>query len=171
VCGVFGAAAAAARLRGLGRAVTGHALGIAGSLRASPWSSPTAGTVCTQGPPLSGILAASVAAHGGTGPATLPKAASASSPRLPLALDPRFVARRSRLPLGDPRSPSAVPGACHARAHRRGPPAPWQGDASIPTTSRRSSYGCRHPRSRSCWSGAKGARTPMTPSSASHGVA
>ncbi len=75
VCGVFGAAAAAARLRGLGRAVTGHALGIAGSLASGileyladgSETKPLHAGAAAQ----AGILAASVAAHGGTGPATV----------------------------------------------------------------------------------------------------
>jgi 2-methylcitrate dehydratase PrpD len=75
VCGVFGAAAAAARLRGLGSAATAHALGIAGSLASGILEYLADGS---QTKPLhagaaarAGLLAASVAAHGGTGPATV----------------------------------------------------------------------------------------------------
>ncbi len=75
VCGVFGAAAAAARLRGLETAVIAHALGIAGSLAGGIFeyladgaeTKPLHAGAAAQ----AGLLAASVAAHGGTGPATV----------------------------------------------------------------------------------------------------
>jgi len=75
VCGVFGAAIAAAKLRGLGRLQTVQALGIAGSLASgifeyladgSETKPVHAGTAAQAG-----LVAASLAAHGGTGPASV----------------------------------------------------------------------------------------------------
>ncbi|MET0152793.1 MAG: MmgE/PrpD family protein [Candidatus Binatia bacterium] len=75
VCGVFGAAAATARLRGLAPAAMAQALGIAGSLASGIFEYLADGS---ETKPLhagaaaqAGLLAASVAAHGGTGPATV----------------------------------------------------------------------------------------------------
>ena len=75
VCGVFGATVAAARLRGLGSAETSQALGIAGSLASGIFEYLADGS---ETKPLhagaaaqAGIFAASIAAHGGSGPATV----------------------------------------------------------------------------------------------------
>jgi 2-methylcitrate dehydratase PrpD len=75
VCGVFGAAAAAARLRGLDVERTTQALGIAGSLAAGLMEFLADGS---QTKPLhagwaahGGVLAAALAAHGATGPASV----------------------------------------------------------------------------------------------------
>jgi 2-methylcitrate dehydratase PrpD len=74
-CGVFGATAAAARLRGLGPDGIAQALGIAGSLAGGLFeyladgsdTKPIHAGVAAR----DGIVAASLAAHGATGPATV----------------------------------------------------------------------------------------------------
>jgi 2-methylcitrate dehydratase PrpD len=75
VCGVFGATVAAARLRGLGSAQTVHALGIAGSLASGIFEYLADGSetkpVHAGGAAQAGLLAASLAAHGATGPASV----------------------------------------------------------------------------------------------------
>ena len=75
VCGVFGAAAAAARLRRLGPSATAHALGIAGSLASGIFEYLADGSetkaLHAGAAAQAGLLAASVAAHGATGPATV----------------------------------------------------------------------------------------------------
>lgn len=75
VCGVFAAAAAAARLRGLGPKQTANALGIAGSQASGLMEFLADGS---QTKPLhagwaahAGILAAALAAHGASGPASV----------------------------------------------------------------------------------------------------
>jgi 2-methylcitrate dehydratase PrpD len=75
VCGVFAAAAAAARLRGLSREQTANALGIAGSQASGLMEYLADGS---QTKPLhagwaahAGITAAALAAHGATGPASV----------------------------------------------------------------------------------------------------
>ncbi|HVO55617.1 MAG TPA: MmgE/PrpD family protein [Solirubrobacterales bacterium] len=75
VCGVFAAAAVAARLRGLGAEQTANALGIAGSQASGLMEYLGDGS---QTKPLhagwaahAGILAAALAAHGATGPASV----------------------------------------------------------------------------------------------------
>jgi 2-methylcitrate dehydratase PrpD len=75
VCGVFAAAAAAARLRGLGPEQTTNALGIAGSQASGLMEFLADGS---QTKPLhagwaahAGIVAAALAAHGATGPASV----------------------------------------------------------------------------------------------------
>lgn len=75
VCGVFGAAAAAARLRGLSAAQTAHALGIAGSFAGGIFEYLADGAATK---PLhagwaahGGVLAAQLAEQGATGPATV----------------------------------------------------------------------------------------------------
>lgn len=75
VCGVFAAAAAAARLRGLGAEQTANALGIAGSQASGLMEYLADGS---QTKPLhagwaahAGIVAAALAAHGATGPASV----------------------------------------------------------------------------------------------------
>ena len=75
VCGVFGAAAAAARLRALGRREIAHALGIAGSLAGGIFEYLADGS---ETKPLhagaaarDGLVAAALAAHGATGPTTV----------------------------------------------------------------------------------------------------
>ena len=75
VCGVFGAAAAAARLHGLDAATTVNAIGIAGSMASGLFAYLSDGS---QTKPIhagwaaqSGILAARLAAHGATGPAAV----------------------------------------------------------------------------------------------------
>jgi 2-methylcitrate dehydratase PrpD len=75
VLGVFGAAAAAARVRGLDAATTRQALGIAGSLASGVLEFLSDGSSTKRLHPgfaaRSGILAARLAAHGETGPATV----------------------------------------------------------------------------------------------------
>jgi 2-methylcitrate dehydratase PrpD len=75
VCGVFGAAAAAARLGGLDGAATASALGIAGSLASGLLAFLDEGTATK---PIhagwaahAGVLAARLAAHGAAGPASV----------------------------------------------------------------------------------------------------
>jgi 2-methylcitrate dehydratase PrpD len=75
VCGVFGATAAAARLRGLDHRAIAQALGIAGSLACGIFeyladgseTKPMHAGAAAQ----SGLVAASLAAHGATGPASV----------------------------------------------------------------------------------------------------
>jgi len=75
VCGVFGAAAAAAHLRGLDAATTTQALGIAGSLAAGLLEFLADGSSTKRLHPgfaaQSGVIAATLAAHGATGPASV----------------------------------------------------------------------------------------------------
>ncbi len=75
VCGVFGAAAAAARLRGLDADTTTQALGIAGSLASGLLEFLADGSSTKRLHPgfaaQSGVIAAALAAHGATGPATV----------------------------------------------------------------------------------------------------
>ena len=75
VCGVFGATAAAARLRKLAPAETAQALGIAGSLAGGIFEYLADGSetkpVHAGAAAQAGLFAASLAAHGGTGPATV----------------------------------------------------------------------------------------------------
>jgi 2-methylcitrate dehydratase PrpD len=75
VCGVFGATAAAARLRGLGRAAITQALGIAGSLACGIFEYLADGSetkpVHAGAAAQAGLVAASLAAHGATGPASV----------------------------------------------------------------------------------------------------
>jgi 2-methylcitrate dehydratase PrpD len=75
VCGVFGAAAAAARLRGLGPPGITQALGIAGSLAGGLFEYLADGSetkpVHAGAAARDGIVAASLAAHGATGPASV----------------------------------------------------------------------------------------------------
>lgn len=75
VCGVFGAAAAAARLRGLDEATTVRALGIAGGLASGTYEYLADGsnTEATQAgwAAHGGVLAAALAARGATGPPTV----------------------------------------------------------------------------------------------------
>lgn len=75
VCGVFGATAAAARIRGLDGAATAHALGIAGSMASGIMEFLADGA---QTKPLhpgwvaqAGLAAVRLAAHGATGPSTV----------------------------------------------------------------------------------------------------
>jgi 2-methylcitrate dehydratase PrpD len=75
VCGVFGAAAAAARLRRLERAAIRQALGIAGSLAGGIFEYLADGSqtkhVHAGAAAHAGLVAASLAAHGATGPASV----------------------------------------------------------------------------------------------------
>ncbi len=75
VCGVFGAAAAAARLRGLDAGTTTQALGIAGSLASGLLEFLADGSSTKRLHPgfaaQSGVIAAALAAHGATGPASV----------------------------------------------------------------------------------------------------
>lgn len=75
VCGVFGAAAAAARLRGLDGKATTNALGIAGSMASGLLEFLADGSATKRLHPgwaaHAGIFAARLAAHGATGPATV----------------------------------------------------------------------------------------------------
>jgi 2-methylcitrate dehydratase PrpD len=75
VCGVFGAAAAAARLRRLDAGTTAQALGIAGSLASGLLEFLADGSSTKRLHPgfaaQSGVIAAALAAHGATGPATV----------------------------------------------------------------------------------------------------
>ncbi len=75
VLGVFGATAAAARIGGLDEATTRQALGIAGSLAAGVLEHLSDGSSTKRLHPgfaaRSGVLAARLAAHGETGPATV----------------------------------------------------------------------------------------------------
>jgi 2-methylcitrate dehydratase PrpD len=75
ILGVFGATAAAARIRGLDAATTRQALGIAGSLAAGILENLADGSSTKRLHPgfaaRSGVLAARLAAHGETGPATV----------------------------------------------------------------------------------------------------
>ncbi|MBK1783207.1 MmgE/PrpD family protein [Prauserella cavernicola] len=75
VCGVFGAAAAAARARGLDAETTAHALGIAGSMASGLLEFLADGADTKRLHPgwaaQAGITAARLAAHGATGPATV----------------------------------------------------------------------------------------------------
>jgi 2-methylcitrate dehydratase PrpD len=75
VCGVFGATAAAARLRGLDAARTVRALGIAGSLAGGILEYLADGSetkpIHAAHAARSGVTAAAVAANGGTGPTTV----------------------------------------------------------------------------------------------------
>jgi 2-methylcitrate dehydratase PrpD len=75
VCGVFGATAAAARLRGLDEETTTQALGIAGSLASGVLEFLADGSSTKRLHPgfaaRAGVLAAALAAHGATGPATV----------------------------------------------------------------------------------------------------
>jgi 2-methylcitrate dehydratase PrpD len=75
VCGVFGAAAAAARIRGLDAARTTQALGIAGSLAAGILEFLSDGSSTKRlhagFAAHAGVNAARLAAHGATGPATV----------------------------------------------------------------------------------------------------
>lgn len=75
VCGVFGAAAAAARLRGLDAAATAQALGIAGSLAAGILEFLSDGSSTKRlhagFAAHAGVNAARLAAHGATGPSTV----------------------------------------------------------------------------------------------------
>lgn len=75
VCGVFGAAAAAARLRGLDAAATTQALGIAGSMAAGILEFLADGSSTKRlhagFAAHAGVLAARLAAHGATGPSTV----------------------------------------------------------------------------------------------------
>jgi 2-methylcitrate dehydratase PrpD len=74
-CGVFGAAAAASRLRGLDAGRAAHALGIAGSLASGIFEYLADGsatkTVHPGAAAHAGIIAAGLAAHGATGPASV----------------------------------------------------------------------------------------------------
>ena len=75
VCGVFGATAAAARVRGLDPATTAHALGIAGSMASGLLEFLSDGAETKRLHPgwagQAGLSAARLAAHGATGPATV----------------------------------------------------------------------------------------------------
>ena len=75
VCGVFGATAAAARLRGLDAECTAHALGIAGSMASGLLEFLADGAKTKPLHPgwaaHAGLTAARLAAHGATGPATV----------------------------------------------------------------------------------------------------
>jgi 2-methylcitrate dehydratase PrpD len=75
VCGVFGATAASARLRGLDPETTAQALGIAGSLASGILEFLADGSSTKRLHPgfasRAGVLAAALAAHGATGPATV----------------------------------------------------------------------------------------------------
>ncbi len=75
VCGIFGAAAAAARLRGLDAAATTNALGIAGSMASGLLEFLADGSATKRLHPgwaaHSAIMASRLAAHGATGPATV----------------------------------------------------------------------------------------------------
>ncbi|MGW1783979.1 MmgE/PrpD family protein [Streptomyces sp. NPDC002143] len=75
VCGVFGATAAAARVRGLDGDRTAHALGIAGSMASGLLEFLADGSETKRLHPgwaaQAGIAAARLAAHGATGPATV----------------------------------------------------------------------------------------------------
>ena len=75
VCGVFGAAAAAARLRGLDATTTSQALGIAGSLASGILEFLGDGSSTKRLHPgfagHGGVIAAALAAHGATGPVTV----------------------------------------------------------------------------------------------------
>ncbi|WP_166462759.1 MmgE/PrpD family protein [Amycolatopsis acidicola] len=75
VCGVFGATAAAAWLRGLDSAATAHALGIAGSMASGLLEFLADGAETKRLHPgwaaQAGIAAARLAAYGATGPATV----------------------------------------------------------------------------------------------------
>jgi 2-methylcitrate dehydratase PrpD len=75
VCGVFGATAAAARVRGLDGVTTAHALGIAGSMASGLMEFLADGAETKRLHPgwaaQAGITAARLAAHGATGPATV----------------------------------------------------------------------------------------------------
>lgn len=75
VCGVFGATAAASRLRGLDGVATAHALGIAGSMASGLLEFLADGSETKRLHPgwaaQAGLAAARLAAHGATGPATV----------------------------------------------------------------------------------------------------
>jgi 2-methylcitrate dehydratase PrpD len=75
VCGVFGAAAAASRLRGLDATATTNALGIAGSMASGLLEFLSDGSATKRLHPgwaaHAGIIASRLAAHGATGPATV----------------------------------------------------------------------------------------------------
>jgi 2-methylcitrate dehydratase PrpD len=75
VCGVFGATAAAAKLRGLDAAATTNALGIAGSMASGLLEFLSDGSATKRLHPgwaaHAGIVASRLAAHGATGPATV----------------------------------------------------------------------------------------------------
>ncbi len=75
VCGIFGATAAAARLRGLDAATTTNALGIAGSMASGILEFLADGSATKRLHPgwaaHSAIIASRLAAHGATGPATV----------------------------------------------------------------------------------------------------
>jgi 2-methylcitrate dehydratase PrpD len=75
VCGVFGATAAAARLRGLDAEATLHALGVAGSMASGLLEFLSDGAETKRLHPgwaaQAGLTAARLAAHGATGPATV----------------------------------------------------------------------------------------------------
>ncbi len=75
VCGVFGAAAAAARLRGLDGAGTAHALGIAGSMASGLLEFLADGCETKRLHPgwaaQAGLAAARLTGHGATGPSTV----------------------------------------------------------------------------------------------------
>lgn len=75
VCGVFGATAAACRVRGLDAATTAHALGIAGSMASGLLEFLADGADTKKLHPgwaaRAGLTAARLAAHGATGPATV----------------------------------------------------------------------------------------------------
>lgn len=75
VCGVFGATAAAARVRRLDAAATAHALGIAGSMASGLLEFLSDGSETKRLHPgwaaQAGLTAARLAAHGATGPATV----------------------------------------------------------------------------------------------------
>jgi 2-methylcitrate dehydratase PrpD len=75
VCGVFGAATAAARLRGLDATATANALGIAGSMASGILEFLSDGSATKRLHPgwaaHAGIIASRLAAHGATGPATV----------------------------------------------------------------------------------------------------
>lgn len=75
VCGVFGAAAAAARVRGLDGVATTHALGIAGSMASGLLEFLADGSETKRLHPgwaaQAGLAAARLAAHGATGPSTV----------------------------------------------------------------------------------------------------
>jgi 2-methylcitrate dehydratase PrpD len=75
VCGIFGAVAAAARLRGLDATATTNALGIAGSMASGLLEFLADGSATKRLHPgwaaHAGILATRLAAHGATGPATV----------------------------------------------------------------------------------------------------
>lgn len=75
VCGIFGATAAAARLRGLDPATTTNALGIAGSMASGILEFLSDGSATKRLHPgwaaHSAIFACRLAAHGATGPATV----------------------------------------------------------------------------------------------------